>query len=64
MVLSGVTSSRRVRGWLCESEGDGKRRLWVPGSLGEGWVPGRGEELRQRPWAGELAQVVERSLSM
>ena len=55
-----------VSGWVCESEAHGKRRLWVQGSLGQGWVPGRGggEELRQRPWAGELAQVVERSLSM
>ena len=50
--------------WGGESEAEGRPRLWVQGSLGQGWVPGRGEDLRQRLWAGELAQVVERSLSM
>ena len=56
--------SEWVSGWGCESEAVGRPRLWVQGILGQGWVPGRGGDLRQRPWAGELAQVVERSLSM
>ena len=56
--------SEWVSWWGGESEAEGRPRLWVQGSLGQGWVPGRGEDLRQRLWAGELAQVVERSLSM
>lgn len=56
--------SEWVSWWGCESEAAGRPRLRVQGSLGQGWVPGRGEDLRQRLWAGELAQVVERSLSM